>query len=80
VEGCANVAGRTFEIRGGLLLDPNDGDLVPEAPRPLEDQKGKSAVAGNEADPAHAPTKESIRGGSTDGGNGPAAVRVYDVY
>ena len=43
-----------FEIRERLLLDRHDRDVVTQAAGPLQHEKRKPAIAGDEADPGHA--------------------------
>ena len=49
-----------LEIGKGFFLDRHDGHVVPEAASPLQRQKGKPAVAGNEADSAHAVRRRQL--------------------
>ena len=43
--------GGVRELGEGLLLDGDDGDVVPSRARRIEDEKGKPAVAGDQAEP-----------------------------
>ncbi len=51
VHGHARVRlGALVHLRIGLFLDGRDDDLEPLRPRRIEQQKGKAAVAGNQAE------------------------------
>jgi hypothetical protein len=57
VQGGAGVSGRGFELRKRLLLDGDNGDVVPEAARPLEGEEGKPAIAGDQTNTRHGMSK-----------------------
>ena len=53
VEVRLRLAGRRLQLRKRFLLHRDDGDVVAEGARALEGEKRESAVAGDEANPAH---------------------------
>ena len=53
VQRRAGLPRRLLEVGEGFLLDGDDGDLVTEITGALQCEKGKLAVAGDEADACH---------------------------